>query len=172
MQSFPYRILSWPSTAFWMKPKLLPLPTRLSMIVPWPFHQPHLCFDPTSFLSVLQTPALSSLRDLMKHNVPATACSGSLPHANSFYTIAHSVCIELMNVCPLFPVAPVASCGQRAYPSCVLLSLGHSGYSLNTQWMTSVVIPPGLTINCCHHCIPSPPRIPPRWAANLVAGNE
>lgn len=153
MQSFPYRILSWSSTAFWIKPKLLPLPTRLSMIVPWPFHQPHLCFDPTSFLSVLQTPALSSLRDLMKHNVPATACSGSLPHANSFYTIAHSVCIELMNVCLLFPVAPVGSMWAE---SLSILHIVEPG----TQWLLTEH-----SVNdvCGHSSWPHPKVLPPLY---------
>lgn len=67
MQSFPCRAILWLSTAFWIKSELLPLPWRPGRIAPWPFHQPHLWCDPTGFLSVLQMPALSSLRDLIKH---------------------------------------------------------------------------------------------------------
>lgn len=131
MQSFPYRVLSWPSTAFWIKPKLLPLPSRLSMIVPWPFHQPHLCFDPTSFLSVLQTPALSSLRDLMKHNVPATACSGSLPHANRFLH-HHSLSVYWTDEC--VSVISCGPCGLHAGRELIHPAYCWAWYALVIQW--------------------------------------
>ena len=89
----------------------------------------------------------------MKHNVPATACSGSLPHANSFYTIAHSVCSELMNVCLLFPVAPVGS--MRA-ESLSILHIVEPG----TQWLLTEH-----SVNdvCGHSSWPHPKVLPPLY---------
>lgn len=57
---FPDRVLSWPSTAFWTPSTAF---QDSAWLCPDHFTNP-VCFDPTSFLSVLQTWALSSLERL------------------------------------------------------------------------------------------------------------
>ena len=162
MQSFPDRVLSWPFTAFWTPSTAFktqhdcaltvsPTPCALILLAFYLFSRHHLC------------PAWETWWNIMYQPQPAV---GLCLRRIGFYTITHSVCIELMNVCLLFPVAPVGS--MRA-SSLFILCVVEPGTQPGTHMMF-VVIPPGLTLNSCHHSIPSPPHTPPRWAANQKLG--
>lgn len=146
------------------------------MIQPWSCHQPHLCCDPTRFLSVLQMPLCAAWGTWRKRNVLSTACSGSLPHVDRFYTVTYSMCIELRNAYTLFLVVSVGS--MLAEISFILLTVvaepgtqqffnenlvndvcGHS------SWPYPKAMPP-----LSSHGTPCPPCMPLAQAANLRLG--
>lgn len=100
------------------------------MIQPWSCHQPHLCCDPTRFLSVLQMPLCAAWGTWRKRNVLSTACSGSLPHVDRFYTVTYSV--YWTKECLYF-----VSCGLRGLHAC--RDLIHPAHGCGGAWYAAVL---------------------------------